>query len=70
MPAPPSQNRLLSSLSPADFGLLQPDLEPVTLALQYVLERPGRRVDAVYFPEPALPPWSRCRRRKPRSRSG
>ena len=38
-------------MSPADFGLLQPDLEPVTLALRHVLERPDRRVDAVYFPE-------------------
>ena len=44
-------NRLLSSMSSADFGLLQPDLEPVTLALRYVLEQPDRRVDAVYFPE-------------------
>jgi hypothetical protein len=51
MPATQSHNRLLSSLSAADFRLLQPDLEPVTLGLKYVLERPGRRVDAVYFPE-------------------
>jgi CRP-like cAMP-binding protein len=51
MPTPQSPNRLLSSLSSADFGLLQPDLEPVTLSLRYVLERPDRRVDAVYFPE-------------------
>lgn len=51
MPAPQSHNRLLSSLSPADFRLLQPDLQPVTLALKFVLERPDRRVDAVYFPE-------------------
>jgi CRP-like cAMP-binding protein len=51
MPAPQSHNRLLSSLSSADFRLLQPDLEPVTLALRHVLERPDRRIDAVYFPE-------------------
>jgi CRP-like cAMP-binding protein len=51
MHAPQSHNRLLSSMSPTDFGLLQPDLEPVTLALRQVLERPDRRVDAVYFPE-------------------
>jgi CRP-like cAMP-binding protein len=49
--APRSRNRLLSSLSSADFGLLQPDLEPVTLALRHVLEHPDKRVDAVYFPE-------------------
>jgi hypothetical protein len=51
MPAPQSHNRLLSSLSSADFRLLQPDLEPVTLSLRHVLERPDRRIDAVYFPE-------------------
>ena len=51
MPAPQSHNRLLSALSAADLRLLQPDLEPVTLALRYVLERPNRLVDAVYFPE-------------------
>jgi hypothetical protein len=50
MHAPQSRNSLLSSMSPADFGLLQPDLEPVTLGLRQVLERPDRRVDAVYFP--------------------
>jgi CRP-like cAMP-binding protein len=38
-------------MSPSDFQLLQPDLEPVNLALRQVLERPDRRVDAVYFPE-------------------
>jgi CRP-like cAMP-binding protein len=38
-------------MSAADYGLLQPHLEPVTLALRQVLERPDRRVDAVYFPE-------------------
>jgi CRP-like cAMP-binding protein len=38
-------------MSAADFGLLAPDLEPVTLGLRHVLERPDKRVDAVYFPE-------------------
>lgn len=51
MHAPQSRNKLLSSLSSADFGLLQPDLEPVTLALKHVLEHPDKRVDSVYFPE-------------------
>jgi hypothetical protein len=51
MHAPHPHNRLLLSMSPADFGLLAPDLEPVTLAVRQVLERPGRRVDAIYFPE-------------------
>jgi CRP-like cAMP-binding protein len=53
MPAtsPQPRNRLLSSLSAADFGLLQPDLEPVALDLRRVLERPNKRIDDVYFME-------------------
>jgi CRP-like cAMP-binding protein len=45
------RNLLLASLSSADLGLLLPNLEPVVLALRYVLEKPNKRVDAVYFPE-------------------
>ena len=48
---PGSSNRLLASLSTDDFGLLEPHLEPVTLSLRKYLERPNRRIDAVYFPE-------------------
>src|SRR5205807_10183075 len=44
-----SGNRLLSSLSKADFGLLLPDLEAVSLDLRKVLERPNKRIDDVYF---------------------
>ena len=47
----PSSNRLLASLSPDDFGLLEPHLESVTLGLRKHLERPNRRIEAVYFPE-------------------
>jgi CRP-like cAMP-binding protein len=47
----PSRNLLLASLSSADLALLQPLLEPVTLALRFVLEQPDKRIDAVYFPE-------------------
>ena len=46
-----SNNRLLSSLSTDDFNLLGPHLESVTLGLRKHLERPIRRIDAVYFPE-------------------
>jgi CRP-like cAMP-binding protein len=42
---------LLSSLSKADFGLLLPDLEAVSLDLRKVLERPNKRIDDVYFPD-------------------
>jgi CRP-like cAMP-binding protein len=46
-----SGNRLLSSLSKADLGLLLPDLEAVSLDLRKVLERPNKRIDDVYFPD-------------------
>ena len=45
----PDRNRLLASLSPADLGLLQPDLEPLTLKLRHVLEKPNKRIEHVYF---------------------
>ena len=48
---PGSSNRLLASLSTGDFDLLRPHLESVTLGLRKHLERPNRRIDAVYFPE-------------------
>jgi CRP-like cAMP-binding protein len=46
-----SGNRLLSSLSKADLGLLLPDLEAVSLDLRKVLERPNKRIEDVYFPD-------------------
>jgi CRP-like cAMP-binding protein len=48
---PSSNNRLLASLSTGDFDLRGPHLEPVTLGLRKYLERPNRRIEAVYFPE-------------------
>jgi hypothetical protein len=44
-----SRNQLLASLSAADFGLLQPHLKPVALKLRYVLEKPNKPIDDVYF---------------------
>jgi hypothetical protein len=43
-----SSNRLLSS---DDSDSLEPHLESVRLGLRKNLERPNRRIDAVYFPE-------------------
>ncbi len=44
-------NRLLSGLTPEDFGLLQPHLEPVSLELrQWVIEA-GKPIQHVIFPE-------------------
>ena len=48
---PRSRNRLLASLSADDFGLLEPNLKTVTLGLRKSLEKPNKRIDAVYFPE-------------------
>ena len=46
-----SSNRLLSSLSTSDFNLLAPHLEAVTLGLRKMLEKPNKKIEAVYFPE-------------------
>jgi CRP-like cAMP-binding protein len=48
---PDSGNRLLASLSTADFALVEPSLKSVNLALRKSLEKSNRRIDAVYFPE-------------------
>jgi CRP-like cAMP-binding protein len=48
---PISSNRLLASLSADDFGVLEPNLKAVTLELRKSLEKPNKRIDAVYFPE-------------------
>jgi CRP-like cAMP-binding protein len=45
------QNLILSRLPRADFQLLEPSLEPADLPLRKVLERGGKPIKAVYFPE-------------------
>ena len=45
------QNRILSRLSKSDFQLLEPHLEPTDLPLRKVLERRGKPIKAVHFPE-------------------
>jgi CRP-like cAMP-binding protein len=45
-----SSNKLLASLSKNDFELLEPHLESVPLGLRQHLEKPNRRIEAVYFP--------------------
>ncbi len=45
------RNILLASLSAKDFGLLEPHLQAVTLGLRKSLEKPNKRIEAVYFPE-------------------
>jgi hypothetical protein len=46
-----SRNHLLSSLSPADFGLVEPHLEAIALGLHFVLEESNEPIEHVYFPE-------------------
>jgi CRP-like cAMP-binding protein len=48
---PNIDNKLLASLSTSDFDLLEPHLVPVTLGIRKPLEKPNKRIDAVYFPE-------------------
>jgi len=50
----PRSNRLLASLGNDDFDLLEPHLKSVSLGLRKSLERPNRRIEAVYFPEAGL----------------
>jgi CRP-like cAMP-binding protein len=48
---PRKSNKLLASLADGDLDLLEPHLEFVALGLRKNLERPNRRIDAVYFPD-------------------
>ena len=48
------RNRLLAALSPADFSLLEPQLEPIPLPVRTCLAEPNRRVEHVYFLEQGI----------------
>jgi CRP-like cAMP-binding protein len=39
----------LAALSPADLALLQPHLHSLAVAVRHEIERPNRRIEAVYF---------------------
>lgn len=57
MPQPPQyslRNRLLGAMSPRDFGLLGPNLEPVVLELRFVLVEPNEAIEHVCFIETGL----------------
>ena len=47
--SPRPRNRLLAALSPADLALLQPHLNSLAVSVRHEIERPNRRIDAVYF---------------------
>jgi CRP-like cAMP-binding protein len=44
-----SRNRLLAELSASDLALVQPHLQPVPMPLLRDMERPNRRIQAIYF---------------------
>jgi CRP-like cAMP-binding protein len=46
-----SGNLLLRALSPEDFGLLEPELDRVTLELGKSISEPNEPIELVYFPE-------------------
>src|SRR4029078_6331372 len=48
---PQQKNLILSRLSPTDFALLEPCLEPADLPLRKYLERGGKPIKVIYFPE-------------------
>jgi len=49
-----SHNHLLASLTNGDFDLLEPHLKSVPLKLRKDIERPNRRIEAIYFPESGI----------------
>src|SRR3954447_13631503 len=51
---PSVRNCLLSALSPEDFGLLQPSLEPVPLELRHVVYEANAPMEHVTFPEQGI----------------
>ena len=55
---PVSSNRLLASLSPDDFSLLEPHLKSVTLGLRKYLEDQTGELKPSISPTRASHPWS------------
>jgi CRP-like cAMP-binding protein len=48
-PSTPPRNRLLAALPPTDLALLQPHLRFLAVPVRHEIERPNRRIDAIYF---------------------
>jgi CRP-like cAMP-binding protein len=49
-----TRNHLLASMTPEDFDLLQPYLEPVSLRAHEVLVEPGRTIEHLFFMDGGL----------------
>jgi CRP-like cAMP-binding protein len=57
MPAPPQsdvRNRVLATLPPEEYAVLQPWLEPVALPLRTYLVEPNKPIEHVYFMEQGI----------------
>jgi hypothetical protein len=65
--SPRPRNRLLAALSPADLALLQPHLNSLVVAVRHEIERPNRRIDAVYFMDAGIASVVAVQAEKPRS---
>ena len=50
----PQKNRLLARLAPKDLDALRPHLEALDLPLRFMLEKPGRAIENVFFPESGI----------------
>jgi CRP-like cAMP-binding protein len=50
----PAENRLLSKLSPEEYGRILPRLEPVSFSLGQVVYESGGQMDHIYFPTTAI----------------
>jgi len=47
-------NQVLARLSDSDLALLQPHLEPVELGFRQVIEKPGKAIPCVIFPDAGI----------------
>ena len=52
-PSPP-KNRLLARLAPKDLDALRPHLAALDLPLRFMMEKPGRAIENVFFPESGI----------------
>jgi CRP-like cAMP-binding protein len=50
----PARNQLLAAMSAGDFALLRPHLQPIAMPVLKAMERPNRRIEAVYFMEAGI----------------
>jgi CRP-like cAMP-binding protein len=48
------RNRLLATVAPGDFAMIQPHLRTRTVQLNEILAAPGKPIEQVYFPESGI----------------